>query len=54
MDCNMLSLQQTANCWISANISGGKNTDIWTVLQHNPKKTKSLSEVKVRLGKINM
>ena len=38
---------------MSANVSGGKDTDMLTVSQHNPKK-KSLGEAKVRLGKINM
>ena len=34
---------------MSANLSGGKDTDTWTVSQHNLRK-KGLSEVNIRLG----
>ena len=32
--------KERANCWISANVSPGKDTDKWIVSQHNPKKQK--------------
>ena len=46
--------KKRANYWMSTNLPGGKDTDVWTVSQNNPQNTESLREAKVRLGKINM
>ena len=32
--------KERASCWMSANLSVGKDTKMWTVSQHNPKKVK--------------
>ena len=53
MDCHMLSMQKEgASHWMSANLSGDKDTDMWTVSQHNPKKQKVWVRQKSDLEKL--